>query len=150
MKILVYAIFSILTAMAGTVTYWLYQPQEFPVTISKSVATDENGIPKREFRVGERMFHYREGVIHTHAWRTTSLSIVSRDTRIAWVILDPVPGRTLGFPVGPFSQRYHFMTVPEFLPPGEYYIRGVITYVLNPLRRAEYYEVEPIPFRIIK
>ena len=133
-----------------TLTYWLFQPQEYPVLVTTSFATGQDGKIKKVFRIGEHVFHYREGVIMTNAHRLVSLSLVEEGTGIAWVIIEPTLAQTSGMPLGPFSKHYHFIQLPSHLPLGGYIVKARVIYRLNPLRTSESYEVLPFHFKVVK
>ena len=145
MKWLVGGIFVMLASIVSTFGFWLLEPPNPPSVSIEQSARGANGVPQTEFRAGEVLYIYSQQRVLRIVPRTATQSIWNEDTQTMAArystLLSPTPTvEGILFPV----------PLPTHLEPGNYTHRVKIDYVLNPLRRDEYFNLPNVHFKIVK
>lgn len=140
------SVFMIVTA--GGVTYWLLEPFKPYSQVSVSYPTDETGTRKNEFKVGDKLYYYREGEILRTSPRIVYQMVVSSPEGVIYIRFPPTA--PIVTKLGAFKQHYFAVVLPDFLPCGDYELKTTQIYQINPLQNDVEQRLPSIYFKVVK
>lgn len=145
--ILAFIIAASLATLVGGTAYLLIGDVSPPLEIYVSHASDEKGNVKLQFKTGETLYYFRRGTILRNIPRNVIQTLVNTDTGVVYLRLPLIPAAT---PKGSFAKVFSSVSLPDYLPEGNYSFNVTVEYSVNFLRNDERWLAPPIRFQVKK
>lgn len=138
----------LMTLFSTGVVYMLLESVPQFVIADVTYPTDQNGKHKDEFRVGEMLYYWREGLL-IKLYPCMVRQVLRRiDTNaIYWHGSSVAPTNVK---LGPFKQLFVSIVLPAYLPEGNFELQTSMTCQINRLRNDEEQFLPPVPFKVVK